>query len=154
MFTVTPSQARNGLAYAEPTILAMLASSLTKRPDLHVRIAFRDSGLPDGFTTLYEESYGVRHDWKFRYDEVTYDKTRKTFKNGFTSRELHQMLPQFLDPEDGEFWGTAMRGNLVVSCSGVQPEFDEAFANIIIAIIFADVQLHYKALMERREAAR
>ena len=51
------------------------------------------------------------------------------------------MYPQFLDEEDGEFWGTAMRGNLIVSCSGVEPEFDEAIANMIIGIIFAIAML-------------
>jgi len=141
---LNPSMAEEALNAADAAIVEIL-KTLAKRTDLHIRVGWRDSSDVRGFTQIAERSYGVKSDWEFPFDEVTEDKTRKTAESGLTSRELHQMYPDFLDGDDGPYWGNAQRGNLIISCSGVEPEYDEAIANMLVGILWAIMQLHAKA---------
>lgn len=122
-----------------------ILNQLAKRCALHVRVCYRDARNEIyGFPGLVNREFGDRPTWEYDYGEITRQKARATAESGLTSRELHQMYPQLLEEGDGKYWGSAQRGNVIVACSGVEPEYDEAIANMVVAVLWAIMQVDAK----------
>lgn len=94
-------------------------------------------GLNDG-TTLARFHLGSPDEWPAPYDDIAIGKFDLTVEHQMPTREIQQMYPELAEGEGNTYyWGSWIDGGLVVACSGVDPEWDEAFSKMVIAIMRA-----------------
>ncbi len=137
--------AERAIEFVSPYIRLLMETGVAKRNDLNVVVALRHPS-PAGYTVMAEKSFGDPDNWEHPYDKIAYGKTDISARTGLTSREVQLMRPELLERHDVMFWGNAVLGDIIVSCSGVQPWFDEAIANAIAwlcrALIQQDLEDH------------
>lgn len=128
----------NALKVVIPGIEAAMASSIVKRSHLAIHIARR---CPDGtYETLHEYVIGARKEWEHPYDLIAEGKTVITARTGLPSRIVQLLHPELLLPSDVRFWGNWIEGDLIASCSGVQPWYDEAFSKMLLSAMLAEAE--------------
>lgn len=141
----TPEAATIGtkaIAVMRPSIELMMAHCLVKRTHLYIMVAEIAPEFSSGYILRAYESFGYPSDWEHPYDEIARGKTRISARTGLSSREVHTMRPHLLVPGDVKYWGNAIGPPFIVSCSGVEPWFDEAISNAVLGLC--------KALTQRR----
>jgi len=117
-----------------PMVEEMMERRLVKRPHLALVVARRD-GLD--YTLVYDYNFGDVHEWEHDFDAIARAKTVITARTGLPTRVVQELHPELLLPTDTQFWGNWVEGNIIVSCSGVEPWFDEAISKSAVAIIKA-----------------
>lgn len=112
-----------------------LLKTVCKRPTLAVVMGIRqDDGV---FAEVFTMNFGDSSTWEHPFEDIAFAKAELTAKHNMPSREVQLMHPELLevgtDDEMGDikYWGSAIVGNLVVACSGVESYFDEAFSYMI-----------------------
>lgn len=146
---LTLEVAEKALYLADPMIKKMMDSETIKRHDLHIVIAKRNPAAESGYDTIADMSFGDVSKWEHPYNVIAHGKTRISARTGKPSRHVQLGEPELLEADDVMFWGNAIRGDIIVSCSGVQPYFDEAISNSILWIILGIIQ----DVIERKKSA-
>jgi hypothetical protein len=134
--------AEQAIDLATPLIDGLMGSGVAKRQHLAVVVALRhaDATAEVEYKTLAYQWYGERSEWEYEYDQIAFKKTDISARTGLTSRQVQAMQPELLEETDVMFWGNAVLGDIIVSCSGVQPWFDEAISNAIAWLCKALIQ--------------
>lgn len=146
-YLLTAGAARLAIDLATPLINNLMSEGVVTRRDLHIVVARRVLSIQEeDFQILVEKSFGGS-EWTAEYDVIARLKARLSARTGLSSREAQLMHPELLQEEDVMYWGSAIRGNLIVACSGVQPWYDEAISNIVLWLCLAHAQ-------EKAEAKR
>lgn len=131
-------EAEQVLDHAAVLFESLCKGKAVERAALHVVIA--RSSCDGNYAVIAERSFGSRAAWLYPYDEIAHGKARMTARTGLSSKEVLLMRPDLLAPGDIKFWGSAILGSLVVACSGVQPWYDHAMANIILSLCAASIE--------------
>jgi hypothetical protein len=147
MYLLTRAEAQKAIELATPTILFMMDEGVVNNPHLHVIVARIAEHTTNGFLTLAEQSFGEQGDWVDNYDNIARMKTKISARTGLTSRQVQRLHPELLVYVDVMYWGNAVLGNLIVSCSGVQPWFDEAISNTVAWLCLALTQEKVEGLL-------
>jgi len=78
--------------------------------------------------------------WPGAYKEHAESKFALTVKHQKPTREIMSLTPELAEGKDVTFYyGSEIDGGIVVACSGVDPEWDEALSKIAVAVIRAMV---------------
>jgi hypothetical protein len=78
--------------------------------------------------------------WPGEYKEHAESKFALTVKHQKPTREIMSLFPELAEGKDNTFYyGSEIDGGIIVACSGVDPEWDEALCKIAIAVIRAMV---------------
>lgn len=116
----------------ESLIFAAMDAGHAKRHDLHIVVGTSTGKI------LYELSLGKKKKWEYPYKKIARSKFKLTAKWQCSTRELQALYPEMAGEKGDTFYfGSWIDGDIVVSCSGVQGYWDEAFAKAIIAVIRA-----------------
>lgn len=135
MSFLTARIAEQAIELATPLIQELFVTGVAKRPTLCVVVAVRDDTTrADGFALLARQSFNPLN-WTNPYDKIALGKTRISARTGMPSRVVQTMYPELLMNDDVKYWGNAVSGDIIVSCSGVQPWIDEAISNIVLSLI-------------------
>ena len=126
-------QAVKAVWLAKPSILAAMEAKVLKRGDLHIVVMdptilypdFAGSGRDPSQAILYEESIGEPAKWERDYAAIARAKTLLSWKCGLSSQEIVERYPYLLQDSDVAYWGSVVRGGLVIGASGVQSYFDQ-----------------------------
>lgn len=91
---------------------------------------------------LLEHSCGGPRDaWDADYAGFARAKARLSWEHGCDSGVLQQQRPWLLREGDTTLWGSVWLDGLVVSVSGGEAEFDEAFAGMVAMLLRAETKL-------------
>ncbi len=94
---------------------------------------------------LADADVGDRKDWEPRYDALAKDKFNLTVEHKMPTREIQLLYPELAEGKGNTYyWGSWIDGGIIVACSGVDPEWDEAFSKIGCAFIRAMVSKKVK----------
>lgn len=90
---------------------------------------------------IYEEKVGDTTEWKGEYDQIAQFKALQLWHD--RNDEKPGINVQLLFPGDTIYWGGVKRHGIVVTCSGIQPYFDQLIAGIVADTIKAMCQYAY-----------
>lgn len=89
---------------------------------------------------LYEFRWDSPEEWFAPYDKIALSKFYLTVQHKLPSREIQLVYPELANSGGHTYyWGSWIDGGIVVACSGVDPEWDEAICKMICAAIRAMV---------------
>jgi hypothetical protein len=80
---------------------------------------------------LYEHSVGDRTKWDADYAGFARAKARVAWKHGMDAHAVQELRPHMLTLGDTVLWGSIAFDGIVVSASGANPWYDEAFAGTV-----------------------
>jgi hypothetical protein len=80
---------------------------------------------------LYEYSVGDRSHWDADYAAFSRAKAKIAWRTGMDSHLVQELRPHFLSERDTVLWGSVSVDGIVVSASGANPWYDEAFSGMI-----------------------
>lgn len=80
---------------------------------------------------LYEHSVGEREKWDADYAGFAHAKARVAWRNGMDSHLVQELRPYLLGAGDTVLWGSIVLDGIVVSASGANAWYDEAFAGTV-----------------------
>jgi len=98
---------------------------------------------------MYERSVGDKGTWTAKYDEIAQCKALQLWHD--RNDEKPGIKPHLLFPGDTVYWGGVKRHGIVVTCSGIQPFYDQLIAGIAADSIKA---LSYSSFEASGDAAR
>ena len=130
MSRLTPEICNQALDLTRPVILKLMKTKTIKRQHLHIVVG----GVTMG--KLASDSYGEKKKWEYPYKKVAESKFDLTVEHGIPTRIIQQTKPEVLGKKGSTiYWGSWIDGDIVCSCSGVQPWMDEMISKIVIDII-------------------
>ena len=138
--------AEKAINLAVPSIELAL-QQVAKRVAMHVIVGTRELD-GSGWNELATRSFG--NEWEIEFDIIAQGKFNISGRTGLDSRMVQLTMPELIDPEDVLYWGSVVRGTIVVACSGVEAYFDEAIANMVAGWCRALIQ---HELEQRRASA-
>lgn len=136
-----------------PSITSAMKAGHIKREHLHVVVL--EPGVPyqmdADLPILFEYSIGRRKHWEkweggLSFDDFARGKARLSWRTGLPSREVVLTKPHLLLPSDCRLWGSSVYGGFITGVSGVEPYFDEMFANMTSAAMVGEAS-HYANLL-------
>lgn len=77
---------------------------------------------------IYQQGFGDRQMWSADYDKIAWSKALHLWQG--RNDEKPGIERHLLFPGDTVYWGGVKRHGIVVSCSGVQPNYDQLIAGI------------------------
>lgn len=80
---------------------------------------------------LYEHAVGDREKWDADYAAFARAKARVAWRTGLDGHQVQELHPHLLAARDTVLWGSVVVDRIVVSVSGANPWYDEAFAGTI-----------------------
>lgn len=80
---------------------------------------------------LYEYSVGDREKWDADYAGFARAKAKIAWKTGMDSHVVQELRPHLLNAGDTVLWGSVVLDGIVVSASGANPWYDEAFSGTV-----------------------
>lgn len=86
---------------------------------------------------LYEYSVGDRNQWDADYAAFAHAKARAAWRTGLDGHMVQELRPHLLTARDTVLWGSVVVDGIVVSASGADPWFDEAFAGTVAMLLRA-----------------
>lgn len=86
---------------------------------------------------LYEYSVGDRNQWDADYAAFAHAKARVAWRTGLDGHMVQELRPHLLTARDTVLWGSVVVDGIVVSASGADPWFDEAFAGTVAMLLRA-----------------
>ena len=89
---------------------------------------------------LYEHAVGDREKWDADYAGFAYAKAKISWRTGMDSHRVQESSPHLLAAGDTTIWGSVVVDGIVVSCSGANPWYDEAFAGTVAMCLRAIVK--------------
>lgn len=97
---------------------------------------------------LYEHAVGDRTQWDADYAAFALAKARVAWRTGFDGHTVQELRPYLLTAKDTVLWGSIVLDGMVVSASGANPWYDEAFAGTIAMCLRAIAK---SGIRERRD---
>jgi hypothetical protein len=113
---LTGEVAENAISKVAGIVDALLAET-PGSTGLHLVVALRAG---DGYSIVSERSWGDPAGWRNRFDEVARAKTALSARTGLSTRDAQFLRPAVLRAGDVMWWGNAVDGDVIVSCSGLQ----------------------------------
>lgn len=99
---------------------------------LHIKV-----GTSKGVILAYLD-VGKREDWKAPYDDIAENKFNLTAEHQMSTRKLQLLYPELAEGSGNTYyWGSWIDGGIIVACSGVDPEWDEALSKMGCAFVRA-----------------
>lgn len=89
---------------------------------------------------LYEYSVGDREKWDADYQGFAHAKARVGWKSGMDSHKVQELHPHLLSAGDTVLWGSVAVDGIIVSASGANPWYDEAFAGTVAMCLRAVIK--------------
>lgn len=87
---------------------------------------------------LAQHEHGERSGWTGPYDKVAESKFKLTVEHQLSTRDIQLLYPELAEGTGNTYyWGSCIDGGIVASCSGVDPEWDEALSKMVVAIFRA-----------------
>lgn len=80
---------------------------------------------------LYEYSVGDQAKWDADYAAFARAKARVAWRTGYDGHLVQELRPHLLTARDTVLWGSVVVDGIVVSASGANPWYDEAFAGTV-----------------------
>lgn len=80
---------------------------------------------------LYEHAVGDREKWDADYAAFARAKARVAWRTGMDGHLVQELRPHMLTARDTVLWGSVVVDGIVVSVSGANPWYDEAFAGTV-----------------------
>jgi len=80
---------------------------------------------------LYEHAVGDREKWDADYAAFSRAKARVAWRTGLDGHMVQELRPHLLSAQDTVLWGSVVVDGIVVSASGANPWYDEAFAGTV-----------------------
>jgi len=80
---------------------------------------------------LYEYAFGDRNKWDADYAKFARAKAEISWRTGQDGHLIQQLRPHLLAAGDTLVWGSVVLDGIVVSASGANPWYDEAFAGAV-----------------------
>jgi hypothetical protein len=80
---------------------------------------------------LYEYAVGDREKWDADYAAYAYMKARAAWRTGKDGHAVHELHPHMMTAADPVLYGSVVIDGIVVSSSGANPWYDEAFAGTV-----------------------
>jgi hypothetical protein len=77
---------------------------------------------------IYDHSFGDREGWAAKYDEIAQCKALQLWHD--RNDEKPGVECHLLFPGDTVYWGGVKRHGIVVTCSGIQPFYDQLISGI------------------------
>jgi hypothetical protein len=94
---------------------------------------------------LYEYSVGDRSRWDADYAGFARAKARVAWKNGMDGHAVQELRPHLLTEGDTVLWGSIVLDGIVVSASGANAWYDEAFAGTVAMCLRAIAKANLSA---------
>jgi hypothetical protein len=137
--------AAKALELAHPSIAALIKQS-EERNTLHVVIL--EPGVPydpivDRLPILREATFGDQNpdNWKRSFPTIARAKARVCWRTSMSSRTVGEQAPYLYKAGDTKWPGGVVCDGLIVAASGLDWQFDEACAHMVIALFWAQVRL-------------
>lgn len=86
---------------------------------------------------LYEHAIGDRSKWDADYAGFALAKARVAWRTGMDGHKVQELQPYMLTARDTVLWGSIVLDGIVVSVSGANPWYDEAFAGTVAMLLRA-----------------
>jgi hypothetical protein len=86
---------------------------------------------------LYEHAVGDRSKWDADYASFALAKARGAWRTGMDGHKVQELYPHMLTAKDTVLWGSIVLDGIVVSVSGANPWYDEAFAGTVAMFLRA-----------------
>jgi hypothetical protein len=86
---------------------------------------------------LYEYAVGDRNKWDADYAGFALAKARVAWRTGMDGHKVQELYPYMLTAKDTVLWGSIVLDGIVVSVSGANPWYDEAFAGTVAMLLRA-----------------
>ncbi len=139
---LTQEVAKRAVELVLPAVERLIESKALKRGDFHVVIALRPTYWSGNHTEedlfkesiIYEYSHTDPKKWDHPYEKIARSKCLISWYTGKSTHEIQTAAPHLLRHGDTAYYGSAVRDEIVVSCSGVQPYFDEMISSWILAV--------------------
>jgi hypothetical protein len=80
---------------------------------------------------LYEYAFGDRNKWDADYAKFARAKAQISWRTGQDGHIVQELRPHLLAAGDVLVWGSVVLDGIVVSASGANPWYDEAFAGAV-----------------------
>ncbi len=80
---------------------------------------------------LYEHAVGDRSQWDADYAAFARAKASVAWRTGLDGHLVQELRPHLLTARDTVLWGSVVVDGIVVSASGANPWYDEAFAGTV-----------------------
>lgn len=80
---------------------------------------------------LHEHAVGDREKWDADYGAFARAKARVAWRTGLDGHMVQELKPHLLTARDTVLWGSVVVDGIVVSVSGANPWYDEAFAGTV-----------------------
>lgn len=80
---------------------------------------------------LHEHAVGDRDQWDADYAAFARAKARVAWRTGLDGHMVQELRPHLLTARDTVLWGSVVLDGIVVSVSGANPWYDEAFAGTV-----------------------
>jgi hypothetical protein len=80
---------------------------------------------------LHEHAVGDREKWDADYAAFARAKARVAWRTGMDGHLVQELRPHMLTARDTVLWGSVAVDGIVVSVSGANPWYDEAFAGTV-----------------------
>jgi hypothetical protein len=80
---------------------------------------------------LYEHAVGDRSQWDADYAAFARAKASVAWRTGMDGHLVQELRPHLLTARDTVLWGSVVVDGIVVSVSGANPWYDEAFAGTV-----------------------
>jgi hypothetical protein len=94
---------------------------------------------------LYEYPVGDESKWDADYAGFARAKARVAWKNGMDGHAVQELRPHLLTAGDTVLWGSIVVDGIVVSASGANPWYDEAFAGTVAICLRAIAKANVSA---------
>jgi hypothetical protein len=99
---------------------------------------------------LYEKSVGDKGSWPDEFDNIARGKALQLWRgqnfDGNTDSVAHLLFP-----DDTLYWGGVYRHGVVVTCSGVQPYFDQMISGMVADMIKALARHAFEESDDKKE---
>lgn len=123
--------ARLAIALVMPTIQGLITQGLTGgREHLHIRVWRQREGQ---WLDVAVHAIGNPSDWKHPFDKITLGKASQAARIGQPNLVAQMMDPASLQSGDTVYYGSTVRGSVLVAASGFQPWFDVLVSELVAA---------------------
>lgn len=86
---------------------------------------------------LYEHAVGDRSKWDADYAGFALAKAKVAWRTGMDGHKVQELYPHLLVDKDTVLWGSIVMDGIIVSVSGANPWYDEAFAGTVAMFLRA-----------------
>lgn len=124
--------------YLEPVLKNMMEKKLLRGPGMHLvfinpLMPYAGDSSDEAFEAaiFWEKSTGDQKNWPRLYDRIAREKARVTWRTSMPTRIVRECFPYMLAKGNSRYGGSVNNSGLIISGSGEDPWYDEAFSGIL-----------------------